>query len=186
MIIDDLRQRRLYRAHVERTNTAFVPVGSGRAERRSDGPRSIEVSDHDARQVLIAAHAASEAARNRASPDRRARPDGVPARSDSRLTRISNTKFGVDRVRVVDVAAVVGAILKTARDRKTVDYAGPVLAIFGIEAVIVLAEDRLVRADAMIDARQPARDSSDVAVDSRRSCSACRRRLRRCSAADNT
>ena len=52
-------------------------------------------------------------------------------------------EFRVDRVCVVDVAAVVGAILKTARDRKAVDDAGPVLTIFRIEAVIVLAEDRL-------------------------------------------
>ena len=41
------------------------------------------------------------------------------------------------------------------RDRKTVDHAGPVLTIFRIEAVIVLAEDRLIRADAMIDTREP-------------------------------
>ena len=63
---------------------------------------------------------------------------------------------GADRVCVVDVAAIVSAKLKSTRDRKIVYYAGPILAIFRIEAVIVLAEDRLVCTDAMIDTRQPA------------------------------
>ena len=68
---------------------------------------------------------------------------------------MSKTRFELTLISVIDVAAVVGAILKATRDRKTVDLAGPVLTIFRIEAVIVLAEDRLVLTNAMIDTRQP-------------------------------
>ena len=119
-------------------------------------PRRVEISDHDARQVLIAAHRLQRSCGK--AERRRIEEFGWSPFLHKSIQAYANIEddVRVDRIRVVDVATVVGAKLKSARDRKVVNYAGPVLTIFRIEAVIVLAEDRLVRTDAMIDARQPA------------------------------
>ena len=61
-------------------------------------------------------------------------------------------RAGRQCIRVIDIAAVVGAVFKTLGDGKAIDHAKRVVTIFGIEAVIVLAEDRLAIADLVVNA----------------------------------
>src|SRR6266404_2495772 len=67
---------------------------------------------------------------------------------------------GRQGVGIINISSVVGPILKSLSNRGAVDVAtlrvsGPVIAIFGIKAVVVLSKDRLFVANAMIDAGEP-------------------------------